>query len=245
MVLPRARRQQLSSHSPSPPWPGLFICGGQGGPQGCAGLSWLQSLAQPGVGSAPRGSLHQGWTLAGAQPAPGIHPWGWGEPEPEGWGVRGPPPKQVRNPAGMVMGCLCAPVSNKLLPRDVASPQDSPTPIGCFLHLFAPFCTQGMLRGEGPQPKGEFGDVFHLLLQVVSSPIFQPAASSRAEGACLQGQTAKTQHRLLKDLCFSVCFFKGPEKSPSVLTPFLPPPPPRCARSRAGCGGKALPFEAA
>lgn len=53
--------------------------------------------------------------------------------------------------------------------------------------LFAPFC----LQGENPQPKREYRDVSHLLLQVVSSPRSLPAASSGTEGACLQGRLPK------------------------------------------------------
>lgn len=54
--------------------------------------------------------------------------------------------------------------------------------------LFAP---RGCCRVKVFSQRGESGDVFHLLLQVVSSPLFQAAALSGAERACLQGRLPK------------------------------------------------------
>lgn len=116
--------------------------------------------------------------------------------------------------------------------------------------LFAPFCTQGLLQGEGFQPKGGIWGCFPPSFAGGQLAAFPAPSLERGRKSLLAGQTAKTQHRLLKGLYFYF-FFKAPEKSPSVLPPFLPPPPPPAPvvpgaePTRRRLRGKALPFEVA
>lgn len=202
------------------------------------------------------GWLSSPWLFApglrlGRCPASSRHPSsGLGCTRARGVAGLGSPPKQVCNPAGMAMGCLCAPCIQQDAPVGCSALlQASPTLIGCF---FAPFCTQGLLQGEGLQPKGGIWGCFPPPFAGGQLAAFPACSLERGRKSLLAGQTAKTQHRLLKGLYFYF-FFKAPEKSPSVLPPFLPPPPPPppapvvpgAEPTRCRLRGKALPFEVA
>lgn len=131
----------------------------------------------------------------------------------------GSPSKSVCNPSGMAMGCLCATVSNKLLLRVVRLHSRPPLPQSAafclFLHPGGRSTAKGGIRGCFPPPFA--GGQLPTL----------PACSLQwGRRSLLAGQTAKTQHRLLKDLWV---FFKAPEIPigfASVPTLPAPPPPP-------------------